>query len=208
VAISSSDGHDSGFLKKPLLNAPESLDPQSRGSSEEPQSTSGSMSSNDSPVHSTSRWPSSSLRKAALAWTTRSLLDVPPLPMMNSSTRGHSSKRSMKRRDAKSSDTPEPDVRLWHVELHREVAKLIAKHGEDSVEFRPTLSELLRALETNPKQFKKKRGALRNARAANISYADGITWRAVFTLDENARGVRVLSLSPHDAAYDEAERRR
>lgn len=204
---SSLSGPDFGFPKDPWPSVQESPDPQSRGSNEGPPSTSALMSSNGSRARSAFPSPSSSLRIATLAWTTRNSLDVRPLPMMSSSTRGHSSKRSMKRREAKSSDTPEPGVLLWRVELHREVAKLIAKHGDEDAVFRPTLSELLRALETNPKQFPKNRGALRHARAADVTYADGITWRAVFTLDDDTRVVRILSLAPHDAAYDEAKRR-
>jgi mRNA-degrading endonuclease RelE of RelBE toxin-antitoxin system len=207
VATSSSDAHDSGFPKRLSLSVPESLGPRSPASSEEPLPTSASTSSNDSQGRSVFPSPSSSLRVATLARTTRNSLDVPPLPMMSSSTQGYYSRRSMKRRHAKSSDTPEPDVHLWRVEFHREVAKLVAKHDENSAAFRPTLRELLRELETNPKQFPKKRGALQHARAADVTYVDGITWRAVFTLDDDARAVRVLSLGPHDAAYDEAKRR-
>jgi hypothetical protein len=59
----------------------------------------------------------------------------------------------------------------------------------------------------NPKQYPKKSGKLKTARAAEIIYADGIVWRAVFTLNEKARTARVISLGPHDEAYADAERR-
>lgn len=112
----------------------------------------------------------------------------------------------MKRQGARSSATPAPGVRLWRVKFHREVAKLIAKHGNDN-DVRPALGELWRALESDPKQFAKKRGALRGARAADITYADGVAWRAVFTLDEAERVVKVLALDPHDVAHEAAARR-
>jgi hypothetical protein len=66
---------------------------------------------------------------------------------------------------------------------------------------------LFAELETNPKQFPKKKGKLKDARAADVSFADGVTWRAVFTLVEDTRIVKVLSLAPHDVAYDEAKGR-
>jgi len=74
--------------------------------------------------------------------------------------------------------------------------------------FRPSIAELHEALATDPKQFPKKRGALSRFRAAPVSYADGITWRAVFVIHEKLRRVRWLSLGPHDDAYRDAERRR
>jgi hypothetical protein len=80
-------------------------------------------------------------------------------------------------------------------------------YGVDSESFRPTIGELISALETDPKQFPKKRGKLKDARAADAKFADGVTWRAVFTVDESLREVYVLSLDPHDAAYAAAEKR-
>ncbi|HEX3671229.1 MAG TPA: hypothetical protein VHT92_05935 [Candidatus Cybelea sp.] len=65
----------------------------------------------------------------------------------------------------------------------------------------------MEALEENPKQFQKKKGRLRNARAADLAF-QGVTHRAVFTLDEKAREVFVLALDPHDVAYQAATKRR
>lgn len=74
----------------------------------------------------------------------------------------------------------------------------------DSQTFRPTIGELVRELKVNPKQFPKKTGKLKTARAAPVKFADGIEWRAVFTLNEDARIVRVIALDPHDTAYGTA----
>jgi len=105
------------------------------------------------------------------------------------------------------SDTPEPDGRPYHVSFHREVAKIVAQHGVDSELFRPTIGELITALENHPKKFEKKRGKLKDTRAAEVQFSDGVAWRAVFLIDEDRRAVRVLALGPHDAAYADAQRR-
>jgi hypothetical protein len=62
-------------------------------------------------------------------------------------------------------------------------------------------------LASNPKQFPKKSGKLATMRAAEIRFADGVVWRAVFELSESERVVRVLALGPHDEAYEAAQRR-
>jgi hypothetical protein len=80
-------------------------------------------------------------------------------------------------------------------------------HGRDSEIFRPTIGQLIDALKSNPKQFPKKNGPLKDARAADLRFAEGVVWRAVFTVDESGRTVKVLSLSRHDVAYNEATRR-
>ncbi len=67
---------------------------------------------------------------------------------------------------------------------------------------------MIAALQRNPKQFPKKRGELGGCRAAEIVFADGVAWRAVFALDESTRTVFWLSLDAHDAAYANARRRR
>ena len=72
--------------------------------------------------------------------------------------------------------------------------------------FTPTLRELVNALRANPKQFPKKHGKLADARSADLKF-ENVTYRAVFTLDEAARIVYVLSLDPHDVAYKKAVRR-
>ena len=74
----------------------------------------------------------------------------------------------------------------------------------DSRTFRPSIGHLVRELKVNPKQFPKKTGKLKAARAAPIKFADGIEWRAVFTLNEDERIVRVIALDPHDTAYETA----
>jgi len=92
------------------------------------------------------------------------------------------------------------------VQLHRDVAAKLEKYGEQNPEFIPTLGDLRNELATNPKQFERKQGKLRKARAAPLKWL-GDAWRAVFTIDEERRIVRVLSLGPHDEAYAEAARR-
>lgn len=70
-----------------------------------------------------------------------------------------------------------------------------------SPNFRPTIGELVQALSTNPKQFPKKHGALRDCRAAPLRFNDGVVWRALFEVYESERLVLVVSLGPHDHAY-------
>jgi hypothetical protein len=134
------------------------------------------------------RSPTSLFLRAQTAWTTTSSLAVPPLPTKSSSTRGQSSKPSTKLRSVPppgSNGTAEPGDRPWRVELHPAVAKTIAAHGGAGADvFRPSIGELIDALETDPKQFPKKKGKLETARAAPVTYADGIVWRAVYTVDE------------------------
>lgn len=79
-------------------------------------------------------------------------------------------------------------------------------YGLENPDFSPTLTELIEKLETNPKQFPKKRGKLRHARAAGLKFR-AVSFRAVFVLDEEARTVSVLSLDKHDVAYAKAEHR-
>lgn len=166
------------------------------------------MPSSESLAPSASPSQISSFQRAQLAWEMRSLLLVPPLPKTSSSTRKHSSPRSTKPTDDPPNATAERGGRPWRVRLHREVAKTVAAHGGFEAEiFRPTIGELVAALEYNPKQFPKKHGKLKDARAADVTFGDGIVWRAVFTLDEEARLVKVLSLGPHDEAYEDAKRR-
>lgn len=76
----------------------------------------------------------------------------------------------------------------WHVKLYRDVGKLVAKIGLEDRRFCPTLRELVDALKANPKQFPKKKGKLKDARAAELSFK-GVTFRAVFTLNEGTREV-------------------
>jgi mRNA-degrading endonuclease RelE of RelBE toxin-antitoxin system len=96
--------------------------------------------------------------------------------------------------------------RPWEVLFHRAVGDDISRCGLDDTRFSPTLRELVDALEANPKQFPKKLGKLKNARAAHLRFTD-VEFVAVFVLDEAARRVKVLSLDPHDRAYEKAVRR-
>jgi hypothetical protein len=66
---------------------------------------------------------------------------------------------------------------------------------------------LFEKLRENPKQYPKKQGRLGGVRAADVTFADGVVWRAVFAIDEAARRVTVAALAPHDRAYKDAERR-
>jgi mRNA-degrading endonuclease RelE of RelBE toxin-antitoxin system len=94
----------------------------------------------------------------------------------------------------------------WTVELHRAVGKDVAGYALCDPGFAPPIRELIAALEANPKQFPKKKGPLKDARAADLKFKN-VTFRAVFTLDEKTRIVFVLSLDPHDSAYDLAKTR-
>jgi hypothetical protein len=116
---------------------------------------------------------------ALTQWTIVNSADVPMPQMMNLSTPEPSSTPSKKRGQP---STATRGASRYRVELHREVARVIARHATDEADvFRPSIAELLDELATNPKQFPKKRGALRR--------------------------VRWLSLGPHDEAYRDAERR-
>ena len=98
--------------------------------------------------------------------------------------------------------------RVWVVRLKPAVAVDVQRWGLANEDFAPTLEELIVALETNPYQFPEKhRGRLAGARAAELTYR-GRTWRAVYDVDKEFREVYVLAIGEHDAAYDEAERRR
>jgi hypothetical protein len=66
---------------------------------------------------------------------------------------------------------------------------------------------LIASLRRDPKQYPKKTGPLQNARAARLRFRNREAWRAVFVVDEHMRRVNVLSLGPHDRAYEEAVRR-
>ena len=108
----------------------------------------------------------------------------------------------------KSNATAGPGDRPWDVKFHREVAKTIAKNGgEDSTTFVPTIRDLKNALASEPKQYPKKSGKLKDARAAHVRFADGVEWVAVYTIDEDERSIRVLSFGPHNRAYVDAEKR-
>jgi mRNA-degrading endonuclease RelE of RelBE toxin-antitoxin system len=99
------------------------------------------------------------------------------------------------------------DDRGWDVRLKRAVVVDVQRWGTDNADFVPTLADLLDALRTNPYQFPEKHGALAGARAADLAYR-GRTWRLVYEIDDYAREVFVLAIGEHDAAYDEAEKRR
>ena len=98
------------------------------------------------------------------------------------------------------------DPRPWAVEFGTGAAREIRGYGLDDARFRPTLRELLNRLKQNPLQFPTKRGKLKGARAAGLRFA-GVSWRVVFIVNISQHRVRVLSVAPHDAAYDRAERR-
>jgi mRNA-degrading endonuclease RelE of RelBE toxin-antitoxin system len=74
-------------------------------------------------------------------------------------------------------------------------------------DFKPTFIILLCELKRDPKQFPKKTGPLKGARAAPVRYRGREAWRAVYRLDDRTRTVFVLSLATHDEAYEVATRR-
>ncbi|MBC5809376.1 MAG: type II toxin-antitoxin system RelE/ParE family toxin [Candidatus Eremiobacteraeota bacterium] len=92
--------------------------------------------------------------------------------------------------------------------MHPDVAKTITAHsGAEANVFRPSIGKLIDNLAINPKQYPKKQGKLKTARAAPLHYSDGVTWRAVYIVDDAARTVFVIALGPHDTAYQQAVRR-
>lgn len=94
----------------------------------------------------------------------------------------------------------------WSVEFATSAAREIRGYGLDDARFRPTLRELVDALKCDPLQFPTKRGKLKNARAASLKFGSS-TWRAVFVVNVAEHTVRVLSVGPHDVAYERAQRR-
>jgi hypothetical protein len=152
-----------------------------------------------------------SFLRAQSEWLKTSSLGVRPPETRNSSTPKRYSQQSTKQLSGillESKDTAKRAGQPWRVELHSQVAKIIAQHGGiDAGVFRPSIGSLIEDLRANPKQYPKKAGKLKTLRAANLAFGDGVTWRAVFALDEAKRSVRVLSLGPHDTAYSDAKRR-
>ncbi len=122
----------------------------------------------------------------------------------SSSKPGRSSKRSTK--PTKPVTAKPAAARPWKVKLHREVGKDVTHYGLSNPNFTPTLADLIGELERDPKQFPKKKGQLQGTRAAELKYYN-VVYRADFTLDEAARLVFIVSLEPHDKAYEKAKRR-
>jgi mRNA-degrading endonuclease RelE of RelBE toxin-antitoxin system len=103
-------------------------------------------------------------------------------------------------------DTPNgDDGKRYRLRLHREVAVVVEKLGDDP-RFRPSLDDIFESLKTDPKQHPKKRGPLKDHRAASLRFGV-VSWRCVFRIDEAERIVYVQSLAKHDTAYEEAEKR-
>jgi hypothetical protein len=162
---------------------------------------------NVSRTHWGAPFPSYSFRQATSRWTKVSSLAAPRLLTASLPTLTISLLPSPKRTASSSADTAAQED-LWGIDLHREVRKVIAANGgADSSLFRPTIAALIAALKHDPKRFPKKHGKLKDARASETHFADGVTWRAVFIVNEQARTVRVIALAPHDVAYSDAEDR-
>jgi mRNA-degrading endonuclease RelE of RelBE toxin-antitoxin system len=94
----------------------------------------------------------------------------------------------------------------WSVQFAASAAREIRGYRLDDPRFRPTLRELVDALKRNPLQYPKKHGKLKHARAVSLKYGE-TSWRIVFTVSETEHLVHVLSVGPHDIAYERAERR-
>jgi hypothetical protein len=200
--MSSSSEPNTESLKAILHGEQASLDRPSQKSSPA-KATSPSKSSRKLPPFSDAE-SMNSLSLVLCELTKLSSNDAQMRRKVISSTRERSSQPSMKQTKY---DTVVPvGQKPWIVELHREVGKDVAGYGLCDPSFSPTLGELVSALEANPKQFAKKNGKLKNARAADLKFKN-VTYRAVFILNEAARRVFVLTLDAHDAAYDVAIRR-
>lgn len=205
--MSSSDGRGWVFRKSNSPNERESR-VQLFPASSELRLTLALKSLRELLTHSDSPFPISSFNQKTIAWTMPSSPLVSMAEMQSLSTHGKSSPQSTKQRAGKSNDTAAPGDRLWSVKFHSQVARTIVAHGgPNSKAFRPMISKLIDELERHPKRFPKKKGVLEDARSAELIFADGVAWRAVFTLDARTHVVKVLALGPHDAAYRDAKHR-
>lgn len=90
--------------------------------------------------------------------------------------------------------------------MHKDVAKDIVHYGLMCTDFMTIWDRLIDRLETNPKQFPKKSGKLKFARAAPLKYPN-TAHRVVFTINEDQHKVLILACDPHDVAYARATRR-
>jgi hypothetical protein len=207
VSTLSRQGRGAAYRKVNWRNGPACPDQRSPEWSA-PPATSALKPSSESQMLSALRFRHSSCRSTKKSLTIGRSPHGSIAETMSSLTQPPFSALSTKRRGAKSNDIVEPGAQDWSVKLHAKVIKTIAAHGGlQSGAFRPDIGDLIDHIRQNPKQFPKKQGALRDLRAADVIFADGMVWRAVYTLDEATRTVRVVALGPHDAAYRDAERR-
>jgi len=208
VSISSSNEPERDSRSKTLPIVQVSAETQSLESSAA-RTTSASMSSRDSRPRSEPQFKDSLRRELdTIVLTMMKSTGAGKRPKTSSSTPIPSLMPSTKRPVEKSPVTAAQADQPWRISFHRDVAKKIARYGgEDSPAFTPTIRELKHDLATNPKQFPKKLGKLKDARAAHVRFADGVEWVAVFRVFEESRTVRVSSFGPHDEAYAEAENR-
>jgi hypothetical protein len=210
VSTSFSSVREPDFLKESSRSEPASLvQPFPELSAPPPMSASASC--NESPMRLVSPLLDSSTQRSTNASMTSTTPNSPGASLMDpriSSRRTRFLPQSMRPPDDRVNDTVAPADRQWIVKFHREPQKRVTEFGgEESDKFRPTIGSIIGALKSNPKQFPKKHGQLKDIRAAGTTFADGVTWKVVFVLDEGSRSVTVLALAPHDIAYAEAKRR-
>jgi len=193
---------------EPSTESPKATLPQEQASPDKP-------SPKSSPVTATLEWASlrgsrvfsdaeleSSSSRAASEWMMLSSCAAPTPQKAILSTRTLSSMQSTKRMNF---DTVVPaGQKLWRVAFHKQVGKEVAGYGLLDARFAPTIRELIDALTANPKQFLQKKGKLKDARAAHLKF-ENVEFVAVFTLNEAARFVTILSLASHDTAEQSAE---
>jgi hypothetical protein len=132
-----------------------------------------SKSCSESPTRSVRRSANYSYPRTSAESTIRNS-SVARQPLMESlSTRERCWAHSMKLPDQSgraSRDTAGPGDRRWHVEFHPKVAKFIVAHGDiASNAFRPSICDLIEALEVDPKQYPRKKGKLQAFRAASLT---------------------------------------
>lgn len=125
----------------------------------------------------------------------------------NSSMPTRSWKPSRKPKPQVANATVAPAALAWRVKTHKDILDTIAEFGIHASIFRPTLATLISELQRDPKQFPKKSGNLKDARAAPLRFRGREAWRAVYRIDEDACTVFIVALLPHDAAYAVAVRR-
>lgn len=164
--MSSSSELNGGYRKRSLRNAQALLARQFQKSSPA-MATSRSAYSQKSPRS----WDATSRNSSNIGpseSTMQNLSGAQKRRRQSSSTQRSSSTQSTKQTKY---DTAVPaGQKAWHVKLHRDVGKQIAGYALSDKRFSPTLRQLIAALEAKPKQFPKKKGKLKDARAAELSF--------------------------------------
>lgn len=90
----------------------------------------------------------------------------------------------------------------FHPKAYKEAQSLVKMNPDSGAKFR----EYIELLSTNPYQFPKKYGKLKECRSCNFGVG-GDSWRLVFIVLEDQNIVKILAVGAHDRAYSSAQRR-